>query len=275
MISLAAVGRSRPSAGTRRPISSARESTSTSPESEPSDAPAVRLEAVTKVYPKGEVRALDGLTLDVERGTFLAVMGRSGSGKSTLLHCAAGLDVPTGGSVQVGGAQISSMSETERTTFRRDRVGFVFQSYNLIPSLSVEQNITLPSRLAGTSPDQDWLSILVERLGLADLLRRHPGELSGGQQQRVTIARALTTRPEVVFADEPTGALDLATGEQILNLLADLVTEFGQSVVMVTHDPAAASWAQQTVVMADGRIECVLTDPDAAALAAVLSAGGK
>lgn len=233
--------------------------------------PAVDLENVTKVYPKGDVRALDAVSLQVPHGTFLAVMGRSGSGKSTLLHCAAGLDVPTRGSVRVGEVELGSLKEAERTRFRRDHIGFVFQSYNLIPSLTVDQNITLPLRLAHAAPDKAWLTDLVQRLGLSDLLGRMPSELSGGQQQRVTIARALATRPQAVFADEPTGALDLATGEQILQLLTELVAELGISVVMVTHDPAAAAWAEQCVVMADGRIEHTLTNPDAEALASILS----
>lgn len=235
------------------------------------EAAAVRLEQVTKVYGRpGGVRALDEVSLTVPAGVFLAVMGRSGSGKSTLLHCAAGLDVPTQGSVRIGETEVSSLRETPRTRFRRERVGFIFQAYNLIPSLTVEENITLPLRLADATVDRDWLSTLVGRVGVGDLLDRLPGGLSGGQQQRVAIARALATRPDVVFADEPTGALDLATGQQVLSLLDALVRELGQTVVMVTHDPAAAARAQDTLVMADGRIEQVLRSPEAADLAAVL-----
>lgn len=230
---------------------------------------AVRLEQVTKVH-QGRVRALDDVSLTVPPGTFLAVMGRSGSGKSTLLHCAAGLDVPTSGSVWIGDTEISRLRETPRTQFRRERVGFVFQSYNLIPSLTVEENITLPLRLARTAPDRPWLATLTERTGVAEHLARLPSELSGGEQQRVAIVRALATRPDVVFADEPTGALDVATGNRILALLDELVRDFGQTVVMVTHDPAAAARAQDTVVMADGRIQQLLRAPDAATLAALL-----
>lgn len=230
---------------------------------------AVRLEQVTKVH-QGRVRALDEVSLTVPPGTFLAVMGRSGSGKSTLLHCAAGLDVPTSGSVWVGDTEISRLRETPRTQFRRERVGFVFQSYNLIPSLTVEENITLPLRLAQTAPDRPWLATLTERTGVAEHLARLPSELSGGEQQWVAIVRALATRPDVVFADEPTGALDVATGNRILALLDELVRDFGQTAVMVTHDPAVAARAQDTVVMADGRIQQLLRAPDAATLAGLL-----
>ena len=228
--------------------------------------PAVTLEQVTKVYP-GEVRALDGVSLTVERGTFLALMGPSGSGKSTLMHCAAGLDTPTSGNVLIDGIAIGGLNETRRTELRRERVGFVFQSYNLVPSLSVADNITLPLRLAGTAPDRDWVRLLVERVGLSDRLDRRPAELSGGQQQRAAIARALVTRPAVVFGDEPTGALDLRTAREVLGLLRDLVTGLGQTVVMVTHDPAAAARADRALVMADGRIVDMVESPTAADLA--------
>ncbi|WP_114907224.1 ABC transporter ATP-binding protein [Ornithinimicrobium murale] len=229
---------------------------------------AVRLDSVSKVFRRGgEVRALDGVSLSVPRGAFLAVMGRSGSGKSTLLHVAAGLDVPSSGSVWIGGTEVSRLRETPRTRFRRDRVGFVFQAYNLVPSLTIEENITLPLRLAGANLDRAWVGTLVERTGLVDLLRRLPGELSGGQQQRVAIARALAPRPAVVFADEPTGALDLATGQGVLGLLREMVSDYGQTVVMVTHDPVAAASAHDTVVMADGRIREVLRAPDVEVLA--------
>lgn len=233
---------------------------------------AVQLVDVTKTYGAGDsaVAALQSVSLRVPRGGFLAVMGRSGSGKSTLLHCAAGLDVPTSGTVTIGGTAVSRLNETQRTVVRRQHVGFIFQSYNLIPSLSIQDNITLPLRLAGELPDPDWLRTVVERVGLAGYLHRMPSELSGGQQQRAAIARALASRPDVIFADEPTGALDLSTATAVLDLLRDLVTEFGQTVVMVTHDPLAASYADDTVVMLDGRIDQVLQRPDAATLAAVL-----
>ncbi|MBT2410701.1 ABC transporter ATP-binding protein [Streptomyces sp. ISL-12] len=237
-------------------------------------APAVALTGVGKTYPGG-VRALDDVSLTVERGTFLAVMGPSGSGKSTLMHCAAGLDSATSGSVRVGGREITGLSETRRTELRREHVGFVFQAYNLIPSLSVEDNITLPLRLAGRAPDRPWLRTLVERVGLADRLAHRPAELSGGQQQRAALVRALVARPAVVFADEPTGALDLRSAHQVLDLLRDLVDDLGQTVVMVTHDPAAAARAHRALVMADGRVVESLDSPTAPELAERLVALGE
>ncbi|MBK3578626.1 ABC transporter ATP-binding protein [Streptomyces sp. MBT65] len=232
-------------------------------------AAAIALEGVSKAYPGG-VRALDDVSLTVERGTFLAVMGPSGSGKSTLMHCAAGLDSPTSGSVRIDGHEIAGLNETRRTELRRERVGFVFQAYNLIPSLSIEDNITLPLRLAGRSPDRDWLRTLVERVGLADRMSHRPAELSGGQQQRAAVVRALVARPAVVFADEPTGALDLRSAHEVLDLLRDLVNELRQTVVMVTHDPAAAARAHHVLVMADGRVVDALKAPTADELAARL-----
>jgi putative ABC transport system ATP-binding protein len=228
--------------------------------------PAVALEQVTKIYP-GDVRALNDVSLTVERGTFVAVMGPSGSGKSTLMHCAAGLDTPTSGRVRIDGAPIEGLNETRRTELRRDQVGFVFQAYNLVPSLSIADNITLPLRLAGRAPDREWLGRLVERVGLAGRLGHRPAELSGGQQQRAAIARALVTKPAVVFGDEPTGALDLRTAREVLTLLRDLVEDLGQTVVMVTHDPAAAARADRALVMADGRVVDTLDKPTAAELA--------
>ncbi|WP_019546042.1 ABC transporter ATP-binding protein [Streptomyces sulphureus] len=230
-------------------------------------APAVVLQGVTKTYP-GDVQALRGVSLTVQRGTFLAVMGPSGSGKSTLMHCAAGLDTPTTGHVFVDGTEIGTLSETARTELRRDSVGFVFQSYNLVPSLSIEDNITLPLRLAGRTPDREWVRGLVERVGIGERLSHRPAELSGGQQQRVAIARALAARPAVVFADEPTGALDLRTGREVLALLRDMVDTLGQTVVMVTHDPAAAARADLATVMADGRVVDTFVQATAAELAA-------
>jgi putative ABC transport system ATP-binding protein len=228
--------------------------------------PAVALNGVTKTY-RGGVRALDGVTIAVERGTFIAVMGPSGSGKSTLMHCAAGLDTPTSGSASIDGTDIGALNETRRTELRRDRVGFVFQQYNLIPSLSVRDNITLPLRLAGRKPDPHWLDTLVDRVGLAGRLDRRPTELSGGQQQRAAVARALINKPAVVFGDEPTGALDLRTAREVLDLLRGLVDGLGQTVVMVTHDPAAAARADTVLVMADGRVVDSFDRPDAATLA--------
>ncbi len=233
--------------------------------------PAVSLAHVSKVY-DGGARALDDVTLTVERGSFVAVMGPSGSGKSTLMHCAAGLDSPTAGRAAIGGIDMTGLDETARTELRRRHVGFVFQSYNLVPSLSVWDNITLPLRLAGARPDVKWLRTLVDRVGLADRLAHRPGELSGGQQQRAAIARALAARPDVVFGDEPTGALDLRTGREVLGLLRDLVDTLGQTVVMVTHDPAAAARADRVIVMADGRVVDTLEAPTAVDLARTLTA---
>ncbi|MFD3812479.1 ABC transporter ATP-binding protein [Rhodococcus sp. NPDC058639] len=236
--------------------------------------PAVRLESVTKVYRRGMgAPALDDVSLTVPRGVFLAIMGRSGSGKSTLLHCAAGLDAPTRGAVWIGDTEVGRLRESARTRVRRERVGFVFQAYNLIPSLTVEENITLPLRLAQTPGDPAWLTTVVDRVGLGEFLSRMPGDLSGGQQQRVAVARAVATRPDVIFADEPTGALDPETGDRILSLLGDLVRDLGQTVVMVTHDPAAAARADNVVVMAEGRIQQIVHNPDTVGLTAAL--GGR
>jgi putative ABC transport system ATP-binding protein len=237
-------------------------------------APAIALDRVARTYPGG-VRALDEVSLTVEHGTFLAVMGPSGSGKSTLMHCAAGLDTPTSGRVRIDGQEISGLDEARRTELRRERVGFVFQAYNLIPSLSVEDNITLPLRLAGRRPDREWLRALAERVGLADRLAHRPAELSGGQQQRAALVRALAARPAVVFADEPTGALDLRSAHQVLGLLRALVDDLGQTVVMVTHDPAAAARAHRALVMADGRVVEALERPTAPQLADRLVALGE
>ncbi|MEU3919636.1 ABC transporter ATP-binding protein [Streptomyces sp. NPDC029004] len=237
-------------------------------------APAIALDRVSKAYPGG-VSALDDVSLTVERGMFLAVMGPSGSGKSTLMHCAAGLDSPTSGSVRIDGHEIGGLNETRRTELRRERVGFVFQAYNLIPSLSIEDNITLPPRLAGRTPDRDWVRTLVERVGLADRLTHRPAELSGGQQQRAAVVRALVAKPAVVFADEPTGALDLRSAHEVLDLLRDLVNELHQTVVMVTHDPAAAARAHRVLVMADGRVVEALDTPTAPELARRLVALGE
>ncbi|MFI7248888.1 ABC transporter ATP-binding protein [Micromonospora chalcea] len=216
--------------------------------------PAVRVEQLTRVYGTGrnQVTALAGVDVNFGRGTFTAVMGPSGSGKSTLLQIAAGLDRPTNGRVVLGGTDLSGLSETRLTELRRTRIGFVFQAFNLIGALTVEENIVLPLRLAGVRPDRAWLTHVVERVGLADRLHHRPAALSGGQQQRVAIARALATRPEVIFSDEPTGALDSRTAAEVLTLLRAVVDEHGQTVVMVTHDPIAASYADRVLVLADG-----------------------
>jgi putative ABC transport system ATP-binding protein len=230
---------------------------------------AVQLTEVSKVYGRGDtaVTALDRVSIALARGSFTAVMGPSGSGKSTFLHCAAGLDRPTSGTVCLGETDLSGLKEVALTELRRERIGFVFQAYNLLPALTVEQNITLPLRLASRSADQEWLSQVVKNVGLTDRLTHLPSELSGGQQQRVAIARALVTRPDVMFADEPTGALDTRTGRQVLTLLRDIVTLLGQTVLMVTHDPIAASFADRVVFLADGRLADSLDRPDPATVA--------
>ena len=217
---------------------------------------AVRVEGLTRIYATdGEpVVALDGVDASFAGGTFTAVMGPSGSGKSTLLQTAAGLDRPTSGQVWIGDTELSALSETELTELRRARIGFVFQAFNLIGALTVDQNIELPAQLAGKRPDPRWLAEVIERVGLAGNGSRRPSQLSGGQQQRVAIARALSVRPEVIFADEPTGALDSESAAGVLALLRSAVDDFQQTVVMVTHDPVAAAYADRVLVLADGRI---------------------
>ncbi len=224
---------------------------------------AVQLQGVSKTYGRGagQVSALRDLTIDFDRGSFTAVMGPSGAGKSTFLHCAAGLDRPTSGSVQLGGTDLARLTEAELTMLRRERVGFIFQAYNLLASLTVAENITLPMMLAGQSPEPAWFEQVVHQVGLADRMGHRPSQLSGGQQQRVAIARALITRPEVIFADEPTGALDTRTGRQVLQLLRHVVDTTGHTVVMVTHDPVAASHAHRVVFLADGRFAEVMESP--------------
>jgi putative ABC transport system ATP-binding protein len=216
---------------------------------------AVWLDSVRRVYGKGSngVVALDGVTLGFARGTFTAVMGPSGSGKSTFLHCAAGLDRPTSGSVHLDGVDLAGLREAALTRLRRDRVGFIFQAFNLLPALTVQQNITLPLSLAHRKPQRGQLAEVLERVGLTERRKRLPAELSGGQQQRVAIARALISRPAVIFADEPTGALDTRTAREVLALLREPVQTLGQTVVMVTHDPVAASFADRVLFLADGQ----------------------
>ncbi len=227
---------------------------------------AVRAFAVTKTYGSGDavVRALAGVTVGVPKGTFAAVMGPSGSGKSTLLHCLAGLDTMTSGTVELAGTDLSSLSDRQLTRLRRDRVGFVFQSFNLVPTLTAEENITLPALLAGRrSVDQAWLREVVDAVGLADRLHHRPSELSGGQQLRVAVARALLARPDVTFADEPTGNLDSRSGGEILEFLRRAVDVHGQTVVMVTHDPVAAAHADRVLFLADGHLVDEMTEPTA------------
>ncbi len=217
---------------------------------------ACRAVDAVKVYGSGEaaVRALDGVTVDFEAGRFTAIMGPSGSGKSTLLHCLAGLDDLTSGQVFIGGIDLTTLSEKERTLLRRDRVGFVFQAFNLIPTMTAEENINLPVDLARRDPDRKWVERLVSILGLGDRLDHRPSELSGGQQQRVAAARALSSRPDIVFADEPTGNLDSHLGAELLSFLEQVVRDFGQTIVMVSHDPVAAGHADRVVFLADGRV---------------------
>jgi putative ABC transport system ATP-binding protein len=226
---------------------------------------AVRAVEVSKTYGSGPtaVTALDRVTVGFPPGRFSAVMGPSGSGKSTLLHCLAGLDSPDNGKVWLGETELSGLGERQRTRLRRDRVGFIFQSFNLLPTLTAAENITLPLAIAGRRVDRAWLDRIVDAVGLRDRLGHKPAELSGGQQQRLAAARALAGRPAVVFADEPTGNLDSRAGGELLALLRRSVDELGQTVVMVTHDPAAAGHADEVVFLADGRIADRMSDPDA------------
>jgi putative ABC transport system ATP-binding protein len=230
---------------------------------------ALRLDAVRKVYGTADnpVTALDGVTMSLPAGTFTAVMGPSGSGKSTLLQCAAGLDRPTSGQVSIAGEPIPTGGEAAVTRFRRQRVGFVFQQFNLLPTLTALENVTLPLRLAGRKVDRKRATYLLERVGLGDRIHDRPTALSGGQQQRVAIARALATEPALIFADEPTGALDTRAARGVLALLRQAVHEYGQTVVMVTHDPAATAYVDGVVFLADGRIVGSMADPDADAVA--------
>lgn len=246
---------------------------STPPTSAPA-APIVRAQGLRKTYGTGEtaVHALDGVDVAFEQGKFTAIMGPSGSGKSTLLHVLAGLDSATGGQAWIGETEITSLGDKELTLLRRNRVGFIFQSFNLLPMFSALDNITMPSRIAGTKADREWISTLTDTLGLGDRLHHKPFELSGGQQQRVAIARALSTKPEVVFADEPTGNLDSRSGVEVLALLRQAVRELGQTVIMVTHDPAAAAHASEVVLIADGKVAGRITDPTPESVLAGLDA---
>ena len=224
---------------------------------------AARAVHATKIYgsESTEVRALDDVSVELPGGRFTAVMGPSGSGKSTLMHCVAGLDTLTSGQVFLGPLELGALSDKELTLVRREQVGFVFQAFNLLPTLTALENITLPLALAGAKPDRDWLDTVVGTVGLGDRLSHRPSELSGGQQQRVAVARALASRPQIVFADEPTGNLDSRAGAEILGFMAAAVRDMGQTVVMVTHDPVAASYADEVVFLADGRVAGHLADP--------------
>ena len=229
----------------------------------PSTTVAARAVGATKIYGSGdtEVRALDGVDVTFNRGEFTAIMGPSGSGKSTLMHCMAGLDDLTDGEVFIGETELSTLSEKDLTLLRRDNVGFIFQAFNLVSTLSAIENITLPMDLAGKTPDQGWVDQVIETVGLANRTSHRPNELSGGQQQRVAVSRALATRPEIIFADEPTGNLDSTTGNEILSFMRSAVDEFGQTIVMVTHDPVAASYANRVIFLVDGKIVDELREP--------------
>jgi len=240
-----------------------------SPSQTPPGVPAVRARSLTKLYGKGEgtVKALDGVDVDFTAGHFTAIMGPSGSGKSTLMHLLAGLDSTTSGQAFIGDTDVTTLSDNELTALRRDRVGFVFQSFNLLPMFTAEQNI-----LSVDAPVKEWLATLVATLGLGDRLSHRPAELSGGQQQRVAIARALIARPEVVFADEPTGNLDSRSGAEVLSFLRRSVRELGRTIIMVTHDPVAAAYADRVILIADGRIAGEIDNPTPESVLAGLDA---
>jgi putative ABC transport system ATP-binding protein len=229
-----------------------------------------------KVYGSGAtaVRALDNLTVDFPRGRYTAIMGPSGSGKSTLMHCVAGLDTLTSGQVFMGDLELGTLSDKDLTVLRRDRIGFVFQMFNLVPTLTAGENITLPLTLAGRKPETDWFDTIIATVRLGDRLEHLPSQLSGGQQQRVAVARALITKPEIVFADEPTGNVDSKTGAEILEFLRQAVTELGQTVVMVTHDPNAAGYSDSVLFLADGRIVDHLDEPTSETVLEALKALG-
>ncbi|SDC01591.1 ABC transporter ATP-binding protein [Nocardioides lianchengensis] len=223
---------------------------------------ACQVRGLTKTYGTGQavVRALDDVTLDLLAGEFTAVMGPSGSGKSTLMHCLAALDTATSGQVLVGEQDLTTLDDKALTRLRRDEIGFVFQSFNLVPTLSAEENILLPLAIAGRKPDREWYDAVVDTVGIGDRLRHKPSELSGGQQQRVAVARALVSRPRIVFADEPTGNLDSRSGAEVLDLLRRSADQ-GQTIVMVTHDPVAASYTDRVVFLADGQVVSELREP--------------
>ena len=234
----------------------------------PPTGPAARSVHAVKVYGSGEteVRALDDVSVEFAPEEFSAIMGPSGSGKSTLMHCLAGLDTLSAGQVFIGDVDLTTLSEKQLTELRRDSVGFVFQAFNLVPTLTARENIVLPMSLAGTRPDQEWLDQVIDTVGLRDRLHHRPSELSGGQQQRVAVARALASQPHIVFADEPTGNLDSRSSAGLLEFMRRAVTEFGQTIVMVTHDPVAASYADRVVFLADGRTVDELRQPDREAI---------
>ncbi|UQX05001.1 ABC transporter ATP-binding protein [Streptomyces sp. RerS4] len=226
---------------------------------------AARADRLSKVYGQGETQvvALDNVSVDFAQGQFTAIMGPSGSGKSTLMHCVAGLDTFSSGSVRIGDTELASLKDKQLTQLRRDKIGFIFQAFNLLPTLTALENITLPMDIAGRKPDRQWLDTVIEMVGLSGRLSHRPTQLSGGQQQRVAVARALASRPEIIFGDEPTGNLDSRSGAEVLGFLRNSVRELGQTVVMVTHDPVAASYADRVIFLADGRIVDEMPHPTA------------
>ncbi|MFS3129388.1 ABC transporter ATP-binding protein [Nocardioides sp. Bht2] len=231
--------------------------------STPTAEPAARVVQLSKTYGAGDalVRALDNVTLELAAGEFTAVMGPSGSGKSTLMHCCAALDTADSGQVYLGDVELSRLGDRELTRLRRDQIGFIFQSFNLVPTLTAEENITLPLNIAGKKPEPGWFDTVIGTVGLGDRLAHKPNQLSGGQQQRVAVARALVSRPAIVFADEPTGNLDSHSGAEVLNLLRRSVDDYGQTIVMVTHDPVAAAYTDRVVFLADGQVVDELRQP--------------
>ncbi|MFE0486481.1 ABC transporter ATP-binding protein [Streptomyces griseoaurantiacus] len=229
---------------------------------------AARATELSKVYGQGETQvvALDRVTVDFEQARFTAIMGPSGSGKSTLMHCVAGLDSFSSGSVRIGDTELGALKDKQLTRLRRDKIGFIFQAFNLLPTLSALENITLPMDIAGRKPDKEWLNRVIDMVGLSGRLSHRPSQLSGGQQQRVAVARALASQPEIIFGDEPTGNLDSRSGTEVLGFLRNSVREMGQTVVMVTHDPVAAAYADRVVFLADGRIVDEMREPSADAV---------
>ncbi|MFJ6633806.1 ABC transporter ATP-binding protein [Streptomyces sp. NPDC091376] len=237
----------------------------TTPTAARATAVAARALDLSKVYGQGETQvvALDQVSVDFRQGEFTAIMGPSGSGKSTLMHCVAGLDSFSGGSVRIGETELGSLKDKQLTQLRRDKIGFIFQAFNLLPTLTALENITLPMDIAGRKPDKQWLQLVIDMLGLSGRLGHRPAQLSGGQQQRVAVGRALASRPEIIFGDEPTGNLDSRSGSEVLGFLRNSVRELGQTVVMVTHDPVAASYADRVVFLADGRVVDEMIAPTA------------